>query len=66
MTKKELERKIAGLESINDQLISELTYVDQLMRDVGFSQGLETIKATAKEINENPEIYLENDDQETA
>lgn len=59
MTKQELERKIAGLESINDQLVSELSYIDQLMKDIGFSHGLETIKATAKEIQENPEAYME-------
>ena len=63
-TKIELERKVAGLESINDQLISELAYVDQLMRDIGFSHGLETVKATAEEINDNPDIYLENDESE--
>ena len=62
MTKTELERKIAGLESINDQLVSELAYVDKLMRDIGFSHGLETVKATAEEIHENPDLYLENDD----
>lgn len=62
MTKTEIERKIAGLESINDQLISELAYVDKLMRDIGFSHGLETVKATAEEIQENPDLYFENDD----
>lgn len=59
MTKQELERKVAGLESINDQLITELSYIDRLMKDIGFNDGLETIKATAKEIQENPEAYLE-------
>ncbi len=63
MTKKELERQIAGLESINDQLISELAYVDKLMRDVGFSHGLDTVKATAEEIYENPETYLEDNEE---
>jgi len=64
MTKKELERKFAGLESINDQLISELLFVDKLMRDIGFSHGLETVKATAEEIQDNPDLYLENDERE--
>ena len=62
MTKKELMRQIAGLESINDQLITELQMVDQLMRDVGFSNGLETIKATAYELQNNPEAYMEEDE----
>jgi hypothetical protein len=63
MTKAQLERKIAGLESINDQLVTELEFVDQLMRNVGFSHGLETVKATAKEIQENPESYFEDNDE---
>lgn len=58
MTKLELEKKVAGLESINDQLLSELTYIDQLMRNIGFSNGLETVKATAQEINQHPEVYF--------
>ncbi len=65
MTKKELMKQIAGLESINDQLITELQMVDQLMRDVGFSNGLETIKATALELQNNPEAYMEMEEDES-
>lgn len=50
MTKAQLLKKIAVLESINDQLSTEVTYVDRLMKMVGFAGGLETIKATAREI----------------
>jgi hypothetical protein len=50
MNVKELMDKIALLESMNDQLVSELGYVDNLMRQVGFSHGLATVKATAHEI----------------
>jgi hypothetical protein len=50
MKQQELMDKIAILESVNDQLISELGYVDDLMRQVGFSNGLQTVKATANEI----------------
>lgn len=50
MTKAQLMRKIAVLESVNDQLITEVNYVDHLMRMIGFSEGLMTVKATAKEI----------------
>lgn len=50
MTKKQLLQKIAFLESLNDQLSTELNYVDRLMRSVGFSGGLEGIKSTAQEI----------------
>lgn len=52
MTKAELLKKIAVLESINDQLDTEITHIDQLMRLVGFSNGIETIKITAEEIIE--------------
>lgn len=52
MTKAQLQKKIAYLESINDQLSTEVTYIDQLMRLVGFAGGLAGIKATAQEIIE--------------
>ncbi len=50
MTKTQLMKKLAYLESINDQLSTEITYVDQLMKMVGFAGGIITIKATAEEI----------------
>jgi hypothetical protein len=50
MTKNQLLKKIAILESVNDQLSTEVSYVDRLMRLVGFSGGIETVKATAHEI----------------
>lgn len=49
-TKQELRKKLAYLESINDQLISEVSYVDRLMQMVGFAGGLNTVKITAEEI----------------
>lgn len=52
MINRDLEKKIAHLESINDQLTTELTYIDKLMRQVGFTHGLATVKATAREIYE--------------
>lgn len=52
MTKLQLLKKIAYLESINDQLSTEVSYVDHLMRLLGFSEGLVSVKATATEILE--------------
>ncbi len=49
--KKILER-IAYLEFENDQLSTELHYVDKLLRAVGFSDGLSTVKQAAKELFE--------------
>jgi len=53
MTKTQLEKRVAYLESINDQLSTEVCYCDELMRLLGFSGGLATVKATAKEILDN-------------
>ncbi len=50
MTKLQLLKKIAVLESVNDQLSAEVTYIDHLLRLVGFSNGLVTAKLTAEEI----------------
>lgn len=52
MTSAEMERRIAELEFINDQLSAELSYVDNLMRSIGFTEGLTSIKATAQEVLE--------------
>lgn len=57
MTKKDLKKKLAYLESLNDHLLSELGYIDRLMRLVGFAGGLQTIKLTAQEL-----YATENDD----
>lgn len=47
---KDLEHRIAYLESINDQLTAEMVHIDKLMKLIGFAGGLDTIKATADEI----------------
>ncbi|MFA6914816.1 MAG: hypothetical protein WC222_00325 [Parachlamydiales bacterium] len=57
-SKSELRAKLARLESINDHLTTEIVELDALMRLVGFSYGIHTVKATATEILEKG--YLEN------
>lgn len=52
MEHKALEKKIAYLEFVNDQLSSELEYVDRLLKLIGFSDGLNTIKSAAQEVIE--------------
>lgn len=47
-----LEQKIAYLEFVNDQLVSEIQYVDRLLKLIGFPDGLETIKSAAQEVIE--------------
>ncbi len=52
MKQKDLIRKIAALESANDQLAAELNYLEQLTRSLGFADGLKTLKAAAIEMLE--------------
>ena len=47
-----LQRKIAKLESLYDQLQSEVNYLDNLLKEVGFEEGLKTLKEAAIELRE--------------
>lgn len=58
MKHKLLFKKIARLESINDQLLSERNYIDHLMRLIGFTEGLETVKLSAQELLEKEDKGL--------
>lgn len=51
-SKPELLKKLAELESVNDQLQAELRTLDVLMKEVGFSEGIATLKKAASEIIE--------------
>lgn len=48
----DMQKRIAELESINDQLLSEIRFLDSLLRQVGFEEGLKTLKSAAKELLE--------------
>lgn len=50
MTQAMLEQKLARLETMNDQLETEITSLDELLKRVGFVDGIATVKATASEI----------------
>ncbi len=50
MTKEQMLKKMSELESINDQLQAEIRYLDQLLKEVGFDEGLKTLKFAAKEL----------------
>ncbi len=60
MNKPDLIKKIARLEFANDQLLAELTHLDSLMRQVGFTEGLLSLKLTAQELYEHSEESEEN------
>ena len=51
----QMKRRISELESINDQLCAELRYLDDLLTEVGFEEGLITLKFAAIELLEEEE-----------
>jgi len=51
----ELIKKIARLESINDQLVAEIRFLDTITKKLGFSEGLKTLKSAAIELLEMEE-----------
>lgn len=50
MEKEQLQKRISELETMNDQLVAELNYLDRLLRQVGFENGLMTLKMAAQEL----------------
>lgn len=50
LNKDELVRLVAKQESKIDLLEAELTYLNRLLVNVGFPEGIETLKATAEEL----------------
>jgi hypothetical protein len=50
MKEENLRKKISELESINDQLVAEIRYLDELMKKIGFEKGLATLKFAAREL----------------
>lgn len=62
MQMKDLLERVAHLEFINDQIAAELREVDELLRAIGFSEGLKSVKAAAKEIYRQEQHMYEDDD----
>jgi hypothetical protein len=50
MEKEPLLKRISELETLNDQLVAELNYLDRLLKEVGFENGLLTLKMAAQEL----------------
>ena len=59
MDTQKLIQKIAYLESVNDQLISELEYLDSLAKRIGFEKGIESLKAAAIELYEDQQNNIQ-------
>lgn len=49
-TKVDLMKRFAYLEFVEDQLSTELAYINNLLKSVGFPRGIESVKEVAKEI----------------
>ncbi len=62
MKKKELINTIARLESLNDQLIAELQYINEIMIRLGFTNGIKTLKSAAEELINEQDTLIETDD----
>jgi len=45
----DLNKKIATLESLVDHLKTELSYLNQILIECGFSEGIITLKQTVEE-----------------
>jgi hypothetical protein len=65
MNKAQLQQKIAYLEFVQDQLETELSYVDELLKSVGFPNGLTSAKEVALELLESGEIDSTETNSET-
>ena len=52
-----MQEKIAKLESINDQLASEIRYLNEIATKLGFPEGLKTLKEAALELIELEEQW---------
>jgi hypothetical protein len=50
MEKEQLQKRISELETLNDQLVAEINYLDRLLKEVGFENGLLTLKMAAQEL----------------
>jgi hypothetical protein len=59
LEKEKLFKRISELESLNDQLASELRFLDELLRKVGFEEGLKTLKSAAEELIQHDRLDLE-------
>lgn len=46
----DLKKQISKLETINDQLQAELHSLDELLKTIGFDEGIATLKSAAHEL----------------
>ncbi len=63
MNDRNLIKKIAKLETINDQLAAEIQYLEKLTRALGFAEGLKTLKEAALEMLEADKKKVKSEDE---
>lgn len=56
MNKTQLQKKIAYLEFIHDQLESEFTYLNHILKSVGFPRGIASVKEVAVDLLEEEDL----------
>lgn len=57
-------KKIAQLESLNDQLLAEFNNLDLVLKELGFEKGIITLKEAAKEMLHNKNDHHDDDQAE--
>ena len=62
MDSEKYEKKIAQLESLNDQLQAEFSNLDLVLKKLGFEKGILTLKEAAKEMLHNKEADKETEE----
>lgn len=50
MREMELRKELARLESKCDYLVTELEYIDEILKTAGFRYGIDTLKAATEEL----------------
>lgn len=58
MQLKKLLNRVAYLEFVNDQIMSELIQTDKVLRSIGFQDGLKSVKQAAEEIYEQEHVKI--------
>lgn len=58
----ELKRRVALLETRNDQIEAELNYINKMLLECGFPEGVNSLKATIEELLAEASLEQPNDD----
>jgi len=65
MHEKELEKKLAKIESLYDQLLADVDNLNHLLIELGFEEGIVTLRQAAQELlekkKENPSDVSEDE-----